>query len=118
MSIETRLLSTLFLTKSIAPPNCLKEPLWLRVTFAATNSTFEFSGDITSVSAPLIAGLYGVNDTAVNHGADPYRHTANLNDVTSGTNGTCTVAYLCTAVAGYDGPTGLGTPNGIAAFGL
>jgi subtilase family serine protease len=72
----------------------------------------------TSVSAPLVAGLYGVNDTAVNHGSDPYRHTANLHDVTSGSNGTCTVAYLCTAVAGYDGPTGLGTPNGVAAFGF
>ena len=72
----------------------------------------------TSVSAPLIAGLYGVNDTAVNHGSDPYRHTANLHDVTSGTNGQCNVAYLCTAVVGYDGPTGLGTPNGVAAFGF
>ena len=72
----------------------------------------------TSVAAPLIAGLYGVNDTAVNHGSDPYRHTANLHDVTSGSDGTCTVAYLCTAVAGYDGPTGLGTPNGVAAFGF
>jgi subtilase family serine protease len=72
----------------------------------------------TSVSAPLIAGLYGVNDTAVNHGSDPYRHTASLHDVTSGSNGKCTVAYLCTAVAGYDGPTGLGTPNGVAAFGF
>jgi hypothetical protein len=72
----------------------------------------------TSVAAPLIAGLYGVNDTAVSHGADPYNHVANLHDVTSGSNGKCTVAYLCTAVAGYDGPTGLGTPNGVAAFGL
>ncbi len=70
------------------------------------------------MAAPLIAGLYGVNDTAVNHGSDPYRHTANLNDVTSGSNGTCTVTYLCTAGAGYDGPTGLGTPNGVAAFGF
>ena len=25
-------------------------------------------------------------------------------------------AYLCTAGTGYDGPTGLGTPNGLAAF--
>jgi subtilase family serine protease len=72
----------------------------------------------TSVAAPLIAGLYGLNDTAVNHGGDPYQHTANLHDVTSGSNGTCTVKYLCTAVVGYDGPTGLGTPNGIAAFGF
>ncbi|MDT4927158.1 MAG: hypothetical protein QOF92_25, partial [Pseudonocardiales bacterium] len=25
-------------------------------------------------------------------------------------------AYLCTGVAGYDGPTGNGTPNGTGAF--
>jgi subtilase family serine protease len=72
----------------------------------------------TSVAAPLVAGVYGVNDTAVNFGSDPYRHTANLNDVTSGTNGRCTVSYLCTAAAGYDGPTGLGTPKGVTAFGF
>jgi subtilase family serine protease len=72
----------------------------------------------TSVAAPLVAGVYGVNDTAVNFGSDPYRHTANLNDVTSGTNGRCTASYLCTAVAGYDGPTGLGTPKGVTAFGF
>jgi hypothetical protein len=31
--------------------------------------------------------------------------------VKSGTNGNCN-SYLCNAVEGYDGPTGLGTPNG------
>jgi hypothetical protein len=36
--------------------------------------------------------------------------------VTSGSNETCSPSYLCTAGAGYDGPTGLGTPNGVAAF--
>jgi hypothetical protein len=56
--------------------------------------------------------------TLPNFGSDPYRHTANLNDVASGTNGRCTVSYLCTAVAGYDGPTGLGTPKGVTAFGF
>jgi hypothetical protein len=34
----------------------------------------------------------------------------------SGSNGTCSVTYLCTAVGGYDGPTGLGTPNQLTAF--
>ena len=45
------------------------------------------------------------------------RTPANLNDVTSGNNGTCSPTLLCTAAAGWDGPTGLGTPNGTAAFG-
>jgi subtilase family serine protease len=72
----------------------------------------------TSVAAPLIAGVYGVNGTAVNYGSDPYRHTSALYDVTSGSNGNCGGSYLCTAVPGYDGPTGLGTPNGVTAFGF
>ena len=45
----------------------------------------------------------------------PTAHTASLNDVTSGKNGTCG-APLCTAGTGWDGPTGLGTPNGTGAF--
>ena len=36
--------------------------------------------------------------------------------MTSGNNGTCSPSYFCTAATGYDGPTGLGTPNGVAAF--
>ena len=36
--------------------------------------------------------------------------------MTSGSNGSCSVTYLCTAGPGFDGPTGLGTPNTAAAF--
>jgi subtilase family serine protease len=70
----------------------------------------------TSVAAPLIGGIYGANGGAVNYGSDPYSHTSDLFDVTSGSNGSCGGSYLCTAQPGYDGPTGLGTPNGINAF--
>ena len=42
--------------------------------------------------------------------------TSALNDVVSGSNGSCSGSYLCTSAAGYDGPTGLGTPNGVSAF--
>ncbi|MGW4356086.1 S8 family serine peptidase [Nocardia sp. NPDC004582] len=69
----------------------------------------------TSVSAPLIAGIYGANGRTVTYGSDPYRHLSALFDVTSGTNRKCG-GYLCTAATGYDGPTGLGTPNGPGAF--
>ena len=37
--------------------------------------------------------------------------------MTSGGNGTCSLAYLCTAGLGFDGPTGVGTPNGASATG-
>jgi hypothetical protein len=72
----------------------------------------------TSASAPIIAGVYalagtpGASDVP---NAYPYAHTGNLNDVISGKNGTCG-APMCTAGTGWDGPTGLGTPNGTAAF--
>jgi subtilase family serine protease len=70
----------------------------------------------TSVSSPIIASLYALAGNTVNYGSYPYSHTSSLNDVTSGSNGTCSPSYLCTAGTGYDGPTGLGTPNGIGGF--
>jgi N-acetylneuraminic acid mutarotase len=72
----------------------------------------------TSVASPLIASVYALaGQPASNYpSAYPYANAAALNDVTSGSNGTCTPAYLCTASPGYDGPTGLGTPNGVTAF--
>jgi subtilase family serine protease len=70
----------------------------------------------TSVGAPLIAGVYGNNGGAVHYGADPYSHAANLHDITKGSNGTCPFPYWCHAEVGYDGPTGMGTPKGNAAF--
>jgi hypothetical protein len=45
-----------------------------------------------------------------------YKHTSALFDVRSGSNGSCSPAYLCTARKGYDGPTGWGTPDGSTAF--
>jgi hypothetical protein len=73
----------------------------------------------TSVSSPIIASVFalaGVPAAGTFPSSYPYAHTGNLNDVTVGANGTCTPAYLCTAEVGYDGPTGLGTPHGTAAF--
>jgi subtilase family serine protease len=72
----------------------------------------------TSVAAPIVASVYALagNTASISNGSYPYSHSGSLFDVTSGTNGQCTYAYLCTAVAGYDGPTGRGTPNGVAAF--
>ncbi|MGW8332144.1 putative Ig domain-containing protein [Streptomyces sp. NPDC055897] len=73
----------------------------------------------TSASSPIIASVYALAGTPAantNPASYPYAHTSSLNDVTSGANGSCSPAYLCKAAAGYDGPTGLGTPNGTAAF--
>ena len=70
----------------------------------------------TSLSSPIIASVYTLAGNAVTYGSYPYAHTGSLNDVTSGSNGSCGGSYLCTAKAGYDGPSGLGTPNGTGGF--
>jgi subtilase family serine protease len=70
----------------------------------------------TSLSSPLIASVYALAGNSVTYGSYPYAHTGSLNDVTSGSNGSCGGSYLCTGKAGYDGPTGLGTPNGTGGF--
>ncbi len=76
----------------------------------------------TSVSSPVIASVYAL---AGNAGSENYAQSiwvaggsSALNDVTSGSNGRCSKSYpyICKAGAGYDGPTGWGTPNGIGAF--
>jgi subtilase family serine protease len=71
----------------------------------------------TSVSSPIIASVYGLaqNHSTIDNNY-PYGHTSSLYDVTSGSNGTCTTTQWCNARTGWDGPTGLGTPNGTGAF--
>ena len=76
---------------------------------------------VTTASAPITAGAYALAGPPVPRtypAAYPYLRRWALYDITTGSNGTCSPAYLCTAEVGYDGPTGLGTPRGIAAFGL
>jgi subtilase family serine protease len=72
----------------------------------------------TSVSSPVVASIYALagNANQLNAAQSLYQNTGSLNDVTSGSNGTCNPGVLCTAGAGWDGPTGLGTPNGLGAF--
>jgi subtilase family serine protease len=78
----------------------------------------------TSASSPLIASVYAMagNAATVTYGSYPYSHTSSLFDVTSGGNssgglfGSSCSNYLCNAKAGYDGPTGNGTPNGTTGF--
>lgn len=74
----------------------------------------------TSIASPLIASVYALagNAKSVVYGSYPYSHQSAFNDVTEGSNFTpdAVCGYLCTAEPGYDGPTGLGTPNGIGGF--
>ena len=77
----------------------------------------------TSVATPIIASAYALAGAPVS-GSNPasylYAHYAAdpslFNDVTSGSDGVCDPAVLCTAGPGWDGPTGLGTPNGVSGL--
>jgi hypothetical protein len=98
----------------------------------------------TSVATPLIASTFalaggadGVAYPAETLYENRLKSPASLHDVTVGSNGECTLPFLedglsactpaeeaascaskaiCLAGTGYDGPTGVGTPDGIAAF--
>ena len=80
----------------------------------------------TSLSSPLIAATYALAFSA--HGAPPagtypssylYAHylgdPSAFNNITSGSNGDCGTV-LCDAGPGWNGPTGVGTPDGTAGF--
>jgi subtilase family serine protease len=73
----------------------------------------------TSVSSPIVASVYALAGNAASQTfasgiwKDAGTHTF---DVTSGSNGTCAISYVCNARRGYDGPTGWGTPDGTRAF--
>jgi hypothetical protein len=65
----------------------------------------------TSAATPLVAGIfarYGLGAVGSHYA---YAHPLQFYDVHSGRNGACTTA-LCVSVLGWDGPTGMGTPNG------
>jgi subtilase family serine protease len=78
-------------------------------------------GGGTSAASPYIAGVIALagNPARYPNASYFYSHAGELNDVTAGNNVNhvdCGGDYQCTSIAGYDGPTGLGTPNGLTAF--
>jgi hypothetical protein len=98
----------------------------------------------TSLASPLVASVFalaggadGVEYPAETLYENEIEDPASLHDVASGSNGACAEPFneeglsgctvlqeaascsqeaICLAREGYDGPTGVGTPNGIVAF--
>jgi len=77
----------------------------------------------TSLSAPLIAGMYAQAgnhtrpfDIYLRAAADPTAFTDVTTGSTRGCNTTLDLLHLCSAGIGWDGPTGLGTPRGLASL--
>ncbi len=72
----------------------------------------------TSLASPIIAATYALAGipSGTNANSLPYNNLSALHDVIDGSNGFCNPSYLCTGISGFDGPSGLGTPNGLTAF--
>jgi DNA-binding beta-propeller fold protein YncE len=82
---------------------------------AAYGGWEDFCG--TSVSAPLVTGILAhASEHTRSLGARAfYEDRDTLFSVAKGSNGTCSLEYLCDAEKqedGYDGPAGVGTPDG------
>ena len=90
------------------------------VRYSGLSGWFQVGG--TSLASPLVAAVYalaGGVPASTQANTVPYanfNYSTNLHDITSGSNGSCGGTYLCTGSIGYDGPSGLGTPNGAGAF--
>ncbi len=86
------------------------------------------TGSGTAVAAAIVAASYALAGTpapgtypasypytspggSYTSPGNAYAYPDGLNNITSGSDGTCAVSYWCTAGAGYNGPTGLGSPS-------
>ena len=108
-----------------ADVSAVADPLtgvWIYDSSYSSGHPWQVEGG-TSAASPIIAATFalaGGPGEGTYAASDLYGHPAGLNDVVGGNNdvtwGTCKVPYLCNGVVGYDGPTGLGTPHGTAAF--
>lgn len=89
-------------------------------------NTFQDSGWVkgygTSAASPVVAGTIALSGDAITP-SYLYHHSSWLHDISGGTNvtsyGNCgnpgnVAYYLCNGVAGYDGPSGLGTLSGLS----
>lgn len=73
----------------------------------------------TSLAAPLVAGLIALAGRNLSNPSFLYAHRGSFYDVIGGSNAirmNCGGGYLCTGLRGYDAPTGIGTPRGVAGL--
>jgi len=102
--------------RTVADTSAVADPATgVSVFDSASGGWLVFGG--TSVASPVVASIFALTGHSNATPQYPYANTTQFFDVTSGANGTCSPAYLCTGEVGYDGPTGIGTPNGSAMTG-
>ncbi|MGO9901167.1 MAG: hypothetical protein ACLP0J_16070 [Solirubrobacteraceae bacterium] len=71
----------------------------------------------TSLASPLVAAYYALTGADTSSPGWAYANSAQLNDPSGGSNGTCSILYICNAGVGYDGPTGAGSISGAVRTG-
>ncbi|MFK0258714.1 S8 family serine peptidase [Streptomyces sp. NPDC090445] len=107
--------------RTSADVSAVAEPATGLAVYTTTTTPDQQTGWIvvggTSLSSPLIAAMYalagepGPNDRPNSY---PYANRRAFWDIDMGITQNCpTGTYLCRAVIGYDGPTGVGSPRGV-----
>jgi subtilase family serine protease len=108
--------------RTVADVSAVADPstgVAIYTTTSPKNQKGWFTVGGTSLASPLIAAVYALSGNISGQPSSlPYNlgSKSNLHDVVGGSNGECSPAYLCTGKTKYDGPTGLGSPNGATAF--
>ena len=104
------------LKRTVADVSAVADP----ETGLAVYDSFEFDGwsifGGTSLSAPLISAMIARSGHVIPDAQWIYAHPEALYDPVGGSNGFCGRDYLCTGKRGYDAPTGMGSPDGLAAL--
>jgi hypothetical protein len=96
--------------------SAVADPTNSPIAFYDTSSGDWVTGGGNNAAAAIIAAAFalGPPQSAASYPASYlYAHAAEANDITTGSDGTCSPApaYFCTTGPGYDGPTGIGTPS-------
>jgi subtilase family serine protease len=122
--------STACAKRTIADVSAVADPntgaaVYDSTRYGGRSGWFQVGG--TSLATPIIAAVYALSgntgslSTVANtipyaNASTASSYATNFHDITSGKNGSCGGSLLCTAIAGYDGPTGLGSPKGAGGF--
>ena len=97
-------------TRAVADISAIADPMTGVAVYNAKQGQWTVAGG-TSAAAPLSAAIFAAAGHGDARAAFIYKHRTAFTDVTTGSTGSCGGGTLCTAVPGWDGPTGVGTPD-------